>query len=131
MTVICAGGGGIPVIRQPDGNFAGVEAVIDKDRASALLASETGAQALLMLTDVDGVYLDWGSDKQTLISRITPADIRKETFASGSMGPKVEAAATFVAEGGTMAGIGRLEDANLILEGRSGTIVAAMEDRAD
>jgi carbamate kinase len=125
VTVICAGGGGIPVIRQPDGNFAGVEAVIDKDRASALLASVIGAQALLMLTDVDGVYLDWGTDKQSVIARTNPSDIRKQTFASGSMGPKVEAAATFVASGGTMAGIGRLEDAKLILEGNAGTIVAA------
>ena len=125
VTVICAGGGGIPVIRQPDGNLAGVEAVIDKDRASALLASVIGAQALLMLTDVDGVYLDWGTDKQSVIARTNPSDIRKQTFASGSMGPKVEAAATFVASGGTMAGIGRLEDAKLILEGNAGTIVAA------
>lgn len=125
VTVICAGGGGIPVIRRADGNFTGIEAVIDKDRASALLANQIGAHALLMLTDVDGVYLDWDTAKHRLISRITPANIRKETFASGSMGPKVEAAATFVAHGGTMAGIGRLEEAKLILEGRSGTIVAA------
>lgn len=123
VTIICAGGGGIPVIRQADGNFAGVEAVIDKDRASALLASEVGAEALLMLTDVDGVYLDWGTDKQALIARTNPADIRKQTFASGSMAPKVEAAATFVASGGTMAGIGRLEDARAILEKRAGTLV--------
>ena len=65
-------------IRQRDGNYAGIEAVIDKDRASALLASEIGAEALLMLTDIDGVYLDWGTSKQSLVSRMTPADIRKQ-----------------------------------------------------
>jgi len=124
VTVICAGGGGIPVITQTDGSYTGIEAVIDKDRASALLAGEIGAQALLMLTDVDGVYLDWGSSKQSLLKRMTPADIRKQEFASGSMGPKVEAAATFVDGGGQLAGIGRLEDALAILEGRAGTLVA-------
>ncbi len=124
VTVICAGGGGIPVITQTDGGYTGIEAVIDKDRASALLADEIGAQALLMLTDVDGVYLDWGTSKQSLLKRMTPADIRKREFASGSMGPKVEAAATFVDGGGQLAGIGRLEDARAILEGRAGTLVA-------
>lgn len=124
VTVICAGGGGIPVITQTDGSYTGIEAVIDKDRASALLADEIGAQALLMLTDVDGVYLDWGTSKQSLLKRMTPADIRKQEFASGSMGPKVEAAAAFVDGGGQLAGIGRLEDALAILEGRAGTLVA-------
>ena len=123
VTVICAGGGGIPVIRQSDGSFIGIEAVIDKDRASALLASEIGAQALLMLTDVDGVYQDWGTSKQTLITRAASADLRKQEFASGSMGPKVEAAAAFVDGGGNLAGIGRLEDAAAILKGNAGTLV--------
>ena len=108
VTVICAGGGGIPVIRLEDGSFTGIEAVIDKDRASALLASEIDARALLMLTDVDGVYQDWGTSKQSLLKRMTPADIRKQEFASGSMGPKVEAAAPFVDSGGQLAGIGKL-----------------------
>jgi carbamate kinase len=123
VTVICAGGGGIPVIRLEDGSFTGIEAVIDKDRASALLAEEIGAQALLMLTDVDGVYLGWGTNAQTLINRTTPAEIRKQEFASGSMGPKVEAAAGFVDGGGNLAGIGRLEDAAAILKGNAGTLV--------
>jgi carbamate kinase len=124
VTVICAGGGGIPVIRLEDGSFTGIEAVIDKDRASALLASEIGAQTLLMLTDVDGVYQDWGTSKQTLITRAAPADLRKQEFASGSMGPKVEAAAAFVDSGGQLAGIGKLEDARAILEGKAGTLVS-------
>jgi carbamate kinase len=123
VTVICAGGGGSPVIRLEDGSFTGIEAVIDKDRASALLAEEIGAQALLMLTDVDGVYLGWGTNAQTLINRTTPAEIRKQEFASGSMGPKVEAAAGFVDGGGNLAGIGRLEDAAAILKGNAGTLV--------
>jgi carbamate kinase len=123
VTVICAGGGGIPVIRLEDGSFTGIEAVIDKDRASALLAKEIGAQALLMLTDVDGVYQDWGTSKQSLIARAAPAEILKQEFASGSMGPKVEAAAGFVDGGGNLAGIGRLEDAAAILKGNAGTLV--------
>lgn len=123
VTVICAGGGGIPVIRLEDGSYTGIEAVIDKDRASALLAEEIGAQALLMLTDVDGVYQDWGTSKQALITRAAPADLRKQEFASGSMGPKVEAAAAFVDGGGKLAGIGRLQDAVAILNGTAGTLV--------
>jgi carbamate kinase len=121
VTVICAGGGGIPVIRLEDGSFTGIEAVIDKDRASALLAEEIGAQALLMLTDVDGVYLDWGTNRQALINRTTPAEVRKQEFASGSMGPKIEAATAFVDGGGKLAGIGRLQDAVAILNGTAGT----------
>ena len=76
-----------------------------------------------MLTDVDGVYQDWGTSKQTLINRAAPADLRKQEFASGSMGPKVEAATAFVDSGGQLAGIGKLEDARAILEGRAGTLV--------
>lgn len=123
VTVICAGGGGIPVVRLEDGSFTGVEAVIDKDRASALLAEEIGAEALLMLTDVDGVYRDWGTARQKLIGRASPAELGKQEFASGSMGPKAEAAAAFVTGGGKLAGIGRLEDALAILEGKAGTSV--------
>ena len=123
VTVICAGGGGIPVIRLEDGSYTGIEAVIDKDRASVLLADKIGAEALLMLTDVDGVYQDWGTSKQTLITRAAPADLRKQEFASGSMGPKVEAATAFVDGGGKLAGIGRLQDAVAILNGTAGTLV--------
>jgi carbamate kinase len=125
VTVICAGGGGIPVVRQDDGTHRGIEAVIDKDHASALLARETGAKALLMLTDVDGVYLDWGTAEQSLLRRAIPAQLRRHSFAAGSMGPKIEAALDFVSASGAMAGIGRLEDALDILEGRAGTNIAA------
>ncbi|HEY5597878.1 MAG TPA: carbamate kinase [Kiloniellales bacterium] len=126
ITVICAGGGGIPVVRQSDGTHRGAEAVIDKDRASALLARDTGARALLMLTDVDGVYLDWGTPEQQLLRRAIPAQLRRHSFAAGSMGPKIEAALDFVGSGGAMAGIGRLEDALDILEGKAGTAIAAL-----
>ena len=121
VTVICAGGGGIPVVRNASRNHAGVEAVIDKDRTSALLATLIDADALLMLTDVDGVYQDWGTAGQALISHMTPALAKEQTFAPGSMGPKIEAAVSFLAHGGKQVGIGRLEDALLILNGRAGT----------
>ena len=126
VTVICAGGGGIPVIRLEDGSYTGVEAVIDKDRASALLASQIKAQALLLLTDVDGVYKDWGTPEQALVKQMTPPDIAGYELPAGSMGPKVEAAAAFVSGGGQLAAIGRLEDALAILQGKAGTHVTSM-----
>jgi len=124
ITVICAGGGGIPVVRQADGSMEGVEAVIDKDRTSALLAEALGADALLMLTDVESVYRDWGTPEQTAIAAITPEELEAMDFAEGSMGPKVAAASSFVRAGGQMAGIGRLQDALAIIEGKAGTRVS-------
>lgn len=122
VTVICAGGGGIPVIIQNGGGHIGVEAVIDKDHASRLLAREVKADALLLLTDVDGVYLDWGTPQQRRLSSVTPSELSAYSFAAGSMGPKVAAAIDFARFGG-MTGIGRLEDALEILEQRAGTVV--------
>jgi len=124
VIVICAGGGGIPVIRRDDGSLIGVEAVIDKDRAGGLLAKEIGADAFLMLTDVDAVYLGWGTPQQRPIRRISPEALRRERFAAGSMGPKVEAACDFVDATGGQAGIGALAQGLAILEGRAGTVVA-------
>jgi carbamate kinase len=122
--VVCAGGGGIPVEILPSGAVRGVEAVIDKDLAAALLARELGAHALLLLTDSDAVYLDWGSSAaRALMGTVSPAELRKHSFAPGSMQPKVEAACRFVEAGDGMAGIGRLEDAAAILAGRRGTTV--------
>lgn len=121
VTVICAGGGGIPVVRNEDGDLEGIEAVIDKDRAAGLLAEELAADAFLMLTDVDAVYEAWGTERQRRIDRIHPAEIDPADFPPGSMGPKVEAAAAFASVDGRIAGIGRLEDARAILEGRAGT----------
>ncbi len=123
VCVICAGGGGIPVLRRKDGKMEGVEAVIDKDRTSALLAIALEADILLMLTDVASVFRDWGEADQTAIDQITPAALQAMHFAEGSMGPKISAACDFVAAGGMMAGIGRLQDARAIVEGRAGTQV--------
>lgn len=88
VIVICAGGGGIPVVRRADGSLVGVQAVIDKDRTAGLLAQEIGADALLLLTDVDAVYFDWGMPSQKAIRRATPARMRQGDFAAGSMGPR-------------------------------------------
>lgn len=121
--VICVGGGGIPVALDDHGSIHGVEAVIDKDRAAALLAVELDADALLLLTDVDAVYRDWGTPQAKPIHRATPEALGSMTFAPGSMAPKVEAACSLVREGGRLAGIGRLEDAVLILAGEAGTCV--------
>ncbi len=123
VCVICAGGGGIPVVRGADGNMEGVEAVIDKDRTSALLAQALDADVLLMLTDVEAVFRDWGGRDQSTIGSITPDALDAMTFATGSMGPKITAACDFVRAGGTMAGIGRLQDARRIVEGAAGTQV--------
>ena len=124
VTVICAGGGGIPVVRRPDGSLIGVEAVIDKDAASAMLAEEIGSDALLLLTDVEAVYRNWGEADQATISRTTPAELSEMDFAGGSMGPKVAAGCRFVDRTGGIAGIGRLDDALPILEGKAGTTIS-------
>lgn len=123
VVVICAGGGGIPIIRRDDGSSLGVEAVIDKDAASALLARQLNADALLLLTDVDAIYRNFGTDQAAPIRRLTVEQSRAMDLPAGSMGPKVAAAADFAEQGGFSA-IGRLEDALDILQGRAGTRVA-------
>lgn len=123
VVVICAGGGGIPIIRNEQEEIEGVEAVIDKDRAAGLLAEELNADAFLMLTDVDAVYSGWGTPDQLPISRATPIELSTQKFASGSMGPKVEAACAFASHPGRIAGIGRLEDAAALLSGKAGTVI--------
>ncbi len=122
VIVICTGGGGIPVLRRNDGSMTGVEAVIDKDAASALLARELGADALLLLTDVDAVYRDFGTPTAAPVRKVTPEQARALDVPAGSMGPKVTAACNF-AETGGISGIGRLEDALAILESRAGTLI--------
>ncbi len=125
VIVICAGGGGIPVVVTRGGGIRGVEAVIDKDLAAALLARAIKANALLMLTDVDAVYLEWNTPAARALRETTPRELRRHPFAAGTMGPKVEAACRFVEATRGVAGIGRLEDAMQILDGRCGTMVRA------
>jgi carbamate kinase len=123
--VICAGGGGIPTRWVPgEGRtLGGVEAVIDKDLASELLAREIDADLFVMATDVDGVYADWGTPDQRRLDGVTPEELRAHPFPAGSMGPKVEAAARFVEATGKRAAIGSLEDIEKIVEGAAGTNV--------
>jgi carbamate kinase len=127
--VVCAGGGGIPTMYTdeptPAGRrLTGVEAVIDKDLASAALAAAVQADALLIVTDVDAVYLDWGTPDQRAIARATPAELSAHSFADGSMGPKVLAACEFVEQTGGVAAIGSVNDAHALLDGRAGTLIA-------
>ncbi len=124
--VICAGGGGIPTsyVAGKDRVLGGVEAVIDKDLASELLAREVGADLFVMATDVDGVYDGWGTPDQRRLDRVTPEELRARDFAAGSMGPKVEAAVKFVEATGRRAAIGSLTDIEQIVDGRAGTTIA-------
>jgi carbamate kinase len=120
VTVICVGGGGIPVAVRRDGQLCGVEAVIDKDAASALLAIELDADALIMLTDVAAVMTDFGTPQQRALKRATPHGLAEHVFAAGSMAPKV-AAAIAMAKTGKRAAIGSIADVEAILAGNAGT----------
>ena len=126
--VVCAGGGGIPVMYTDEAvpagrRLVGVEAVIDKDLASALLAKDLHADALAIVTDVDAVYADWGTPQLRAIRRATPEALAKSEFAAGSMGPKVRAACQFVEETGGIAAIGSISDTPALLRGEAGTLV--------
>jgi carbamate kinase len=126
--VICAGGGGIPVMYTDEPvaagrQLVGVEAVIDKDLASALLAKDLHADALAIVTDVDAVYVDWGTPQQRAVRRATPSALAGVEFAAGSMGPKVRAACSFVEETGGTAVIGSIADTPALLRGEAGTTV--------
>jgi carbamate kinase len=124
VVVICAGGGGIPTMYAPgeDRRLVGVEAVIDKDLATSLLARELDADVFVMATDVDGVYADWGTPSQRRLDRTTPDELRAMDFAAGSMGPKVAAAAEFAATG-KRAVIGSLDQIDGLVAGTAGTNV--------
>jgi carbamate kinase len=129
VIVICAGGGGIPTTYTDDPapaghRLRGVEAVIDKDLASALLAIEIGADALLIATDVDAVYADWGTPEQRPIRSATPGELAASEFAAGSMGPKVRAACWFAERTGNFAAIGSITDTQALLQGQAGTRIA-------
>ncbi len=130
VLVICAGGGGIPTtwVAGRERTLTGVEAVIDKDLASELLAREVDADLFVMATDVDGVYDGWGTPEQRRLDRVTPEELRSMDFAAGSMGPKVDAAARFVEATGKRAAIGALADIEQIVAGHAGTSVVTAAD---
>jgi len=119
--VICAGGGGIPTVYNKEGNLEGVEVVIDKDRASALLARQLNARLLILATDAKGVYEDWGVKNSEIIKHTTPEKLDFLEFEVGSMAPKVEAACDFVRRTGERAVIGSLEDIEAMIAGDAGT----------
>ncbi len=124
VLVICAGGGGVPVVRTEDG-LAGVEAVVDKDLTASLLARSLDADALLLLTDVDGIERDWGTTEAARLDEVNAYELELMGLAAGSMGPKARAAARFAEAAGGIAVIGRLEDAPALLRGAAGTRVTA------
>jgi carbamate kinase len=113
------------VVRSADGHLRGVEAVIDKDRGAALLARDLGADALMILTDVDAVEVGFGTPGARPIGHTTVAELRKQSFPAGSMGPKVDAACGFVEATGKPAMIGNLADAAELLKGNRGTVIAS------
>lgn len=121
--VIFAGGGGIPTMYRPGHQLAGIEAVIDKDLASSLLAREVGADAFVMATDADAVYVGWGTPEARALKTISIADVKKYSFPAGSMGPKVQAACEFAEATGKAASIGALEDTARMLRGEAGTTI--------
>jgi carbamate kinase len=123
--VICAGGGGIPVIFDPFGRVHGVEAVVDKDHSTALVAEALDADALVLLTDVDAVYEHWGEHSQRALERSSPEELLALDLPEGSMRPKAEAAARFVQRTGGFAAIGALGDAAAIVRGEAGTLIEA------
>lgn len=122
-TVICAGGGGVPVARDDAGELRGVDAVVDKDLTTALLAIHLQADAFLLLTDVANVQREYGTPGACAIGKTTVAAMREMDFAAGSMGPKVEGACRFVEATGGLAAIGKLADAVRLLGAEAGTIV--------
>ncbi len=124
VVVICAGGGGIPVAYDDESKLFGVEAVIDKDLASGLLAKGLNAEMFVMLTDVPSVYADFGTEKQRAIRAAHPDAIGALGFAAGSMGPKVSGACKYVRETGFKSAIGQLSDLAAIMSGEAGTLIS-------
>ncbi len=135
FVVVAAGGGGIPVVRDDDGTLRGVEAVIDKDLAAALLAREVGAEVLVIATDVEHAVLDFGTPQARSLHHVTPQDMREYAadgqFASGSMGPKVEAAVRFVEAGGERSVITSLENITEATRGAAGTVIEKVVEKKE
>lgn len=129
VVTIAAGGGGVPVVERPDGTLVGVDAVVDKDRASALLGVQTGAERLVILTSVDAAYADFGTPAQKSLERLTHTQaerlLAEGQFPPGSMGPKIEAAVAFLRGGGREVRIGLPEQMDALLAGRAGTLLVA------
>ncbi|TVT84004.1 carbamate kinase [Pseudomonas sp. H3(2019)] len=125
--VICAGGGGIPTMYDEHHKLKGVEAVIDKDLCSALLAEQLESDLLVIATDVNAAFIDFGKPTQKAIARAHPDDIEKLGFAAGSMGPKVQAACEFARNTGKVAVIGSLSDIEAIVQGNAGTRISTAE----
>jgi carbamate kinase len=127
FVVMCSGGGGIPTVRQPDGQLSGVEAVIDKDLTAAVVAKHTGAQALVIATDIDAAMTDFGTDQARPIGEVTASQLRaiaeQQEFAAGSMGPKVEAVVRFAESGGRLGIITSLARIGEAISGTTGTRV--------
>lgn len=127
VVVIAAGGGGIPVYRDPELGLEGIDAVIDKDRAAAILAHDIEAEELFILTNIDRIRLNYGTPQETPISRMRMSEAKKWLalghFPPGSMGPKVEAAIQFIEQGGERAIICHLHDVTQAIEGKAGTII--------
>jgi carbamate kinase len=127
VVVVAVGGGGVPVVRDRTGALHGVEAVIDKDLAAARLAVTLDADLLVLLTDVDAVYVGYGTARAHPLHQVTAEELGGHTFPAGSMGPKVEAACRFVTATGGRAVMGALSDVDALVAGRSGTIVTSKQ----
>ncbi|GAN86444.1 carbamate kinase [Komagataeibacter intermedius] len=119
--IICGGGGGIPVISTPDGSLQGIDAVIDKDRVSSLLAVHLSADLFIIATDVPGIYENYGTPQQKLLTSLTAGELKQKEFSKGSMGPKVEAIINFVQKTGRPAAIGCLSEIEKIIARQAGT----------
>ena len=126
--VICAGGGGIPTVYDQNRQLQGVEAVIDKDLCSALLAEQLEADLLLIATDVNAAFVDWALPTQQAIAQAHPDAVERLPFAAGSMGPKVQAACEFARHTGKPAVIGALADIEAIVQGRAGTRICTQTE---
>jgi carbamate kinase len=131
VIVVCAGGGGAPVIRDPNGRLRGVEAVVDKDRTSAILAVSVKADALLLLTDVAGVEAGFGTPDAKPIGRANVDELRRLDLPAGSMGPKVAAICEFAEATGRFAAIGSLDEVDAVLRGDTGTNVGSHRHPTD
>ena len=121
--VVSGGGGGIPVTLDDRGNMEGIEAVVDKDAATSVLAESIDADIFVMATDADAVFVDWGTPSARALSEVTTTELRSYDFVAGSMGPKVDAAVRFVEHTGRRAVIGRLSDLERLLAGTAGTTI--------